>query len=307
MSKQDDIQNVSLMSAVIFNNVYTAVVPWIKSIGFHTNQSAYRERSTLNSQAEIYLTNSTHRRNDSQSSYSILNYLGDAGVNSVALNGHEDNSEFFKINLPEGAPIDLALGEALANRRSIRQFTGDSVEFDYLATVLRAGGGISSTADSQLTSGGSVKFSFRTYPSAGALYPVSLYVAAINVNDLSKGIYRYHPSSDALLKISDKDACENLLKLSAISDDTISLLQASFVILLVIKPWKSMRKYGDRGLRFNFMESGMISQNINLAATALGLGGVDCASFYEEEVNELLHLDGVLETFVHAIILGVSS
>jgi SagB-type dehydrogenase family enzyme len=80
--------------------------------------------------------------------------------------------------------------------------------------------------------------------------------------------------------------------------------EAAAICFLVARPWRSMRKYGDRGMRFVFLEAGAMAQNIALVAVALGLGSVDCGSFYDDEVHETLDIDGVYETLIHAVFLG---
>lgn len=307
MRKSPKISNKDNITVAIYNNSYTPIVPWIKSIGFCTNQLSYKERSSLFSIAENYLINSTHKRNEPQNAYSIFQYLNESGMTMVSLNGQEDTSGLNKIELPEGTPLDLELGQAIVKRRSVRKFSGDGLRLDYLATLLRSGCGISSERITELQDGNEIKFSFRTYSSAGALYPVDLYVAALKVNGLFQELYKYSPCEDALFQIKTQESCKKLLQMVALSEEQINLSQANAVLLFVIKPWKTMRKYGSRGLRFAFFETGEIAQNINLAISALGIGCVDCASFYEDEVNELLGLDGVLETFVHALIIGTPS
>ena len=69
-------------------------------------------------------------------------------------------------------------------------------------------------------------------------------------------------------------------------------------------PWRSMRKYGARGMRFLFLEAGAIAQNLNLACAGLGLGSLDCASLYDDEVHEALGADGLYEALLHAVIVG---
>ena len=82
---------------------------------------------------------------------------------------------------------------------------------------------------------------------------------------------------------------------------------AGVQLIFVISPWRSMRKYGPRGLRFAFQEAGAIAQQINLICTALGLASVESSSFYENELNEALKLDGIFETATHTMTVGVQA
>jgi hypothetical protein len=65
-----------------------------------------------------------------------------------------------------------------------------------------------------------------------------------------------------------------------------------------------MRKYGDRGLRFVFIEAGAIAENIHLPTVAFVYGSVDCASVHEDEIHDALGIDGGDEALIHAIVLG---
>jgi SagB-type dehydrogenase family enzyme len=89
-----------------------------------------------------------------------------------------------------------------------------------------------------------------------------------------------------------------------VPDELISLGRANVVFLLVGRPWKTMRKYGARGMRFLFLEAGAITQHINLAAVAAGFGSVECGSVYDDEVHEVLQLDGVYEAVLHSVVVG---
>jgi SagB-type dehydrogenase family enzyme len=66
-----------------------------------------------------------------------------------------------------------------------------------------------------------------------------------------------------------------------------------------------MRKYGNRGMRYVFLEAGAMAAHIELATTALGLGCVQCGSFYDDEAHEAMDFDGVYEALAHAVIIGV--
>lgn len=288
----------------IYENSYNAIIPWIKSIGLHTYQMRYRARSLLESCAETFLANSMHTRNNQQDSYSITPYLSDSGINMIALNGNEDFSSLEQVPLPKGIELPLPLGKALFDRRSIRRFKDNAISLDYLATLLSAACGKASTIGVPMVDGTEVNFSFRTYPSAGGLYPIDIYLLAQKVDGLNQGVYKYSSNKHALFKILNDQVNKNITELSAAENEQANLEEASVVILLVMRPWKSMRKYGERGLRFAFYEVGAISQNMHLVATALDLGSVDYASFYEDEINALLGLSGVLELFSHAILIG---
>ncbi len=231
-------------------------------------------------------------------------YLADTGQVTLALMGQEDEQE--GIALPAGPSLKLELGSLLGKRRSVRMFTGDRIGLDYLSSILRAAAGVTAEADVSLMSGGGVKMHFRTAPSAGGLYPVDLYFAAVNVEGLAHGVYRYSSQQDRLFPVLlGKDAIDALIKTCAMPEEMISCSRSNVLLFLIAKPWKSMRKYGNRGLKFIFQEAGAISQNIHLAATALGLGSVDCASFYDSEVHQILGFDGINLSLIHAIVLGV--
>jgi SagB-type dehydrogenase family enzyme len=155
-----------------------------------------------------------------------------------------------------------------------------------------------------LLQGGDAELNFRTVPSGGGLYPIDMYVVVLNVVGLREGIYHYIPRSDSLSEIGDSAEVQAVLQGFAVSEEIISLSRACAIFLLIGQPWRSMRKYGNRGMRFMFMEAGAIAEHLNLAAVALGLGSVDCSSYYDDEVNEALGLDGVYQTIIHSLLVG---
>ncbi len=293
-----------ILNAAIYENVYSPMTPWVNSIGMCSPAMRYQENSALASIAESYFVNSVYTRSNTEDTLSIASYLRDTGVTMTSLNETRDNTNFNSKPLERNTPLNLSLGNAITQRRSIRRFTGESMHYNDLASLLRAAIGVSAKANFSFNAGDGVTHLLRTYASAGGLYPINLYFSACKIDSLSQGIYRYEPRKDTLIHYQNEKEAQSLCELISIDTTSINLTQANCIILLTIKMWKNLRKYGNRGLRFAFYDVGAISQNIALAVTALGLGSVDCASFYEDEVNNLLNIDGQTESFVHAIVIG---
>lgn len=294
-----------LLYSVLAKNAYNTKTPFIKSTGLRLAAMQYSEREKLDNIAETYLVNSWLNRNDPESELSISSYLTDDGMKMVSLTGKEDLSAYTCIDLGNSAPLDIALGDAIVRRRSIRDFTGDPLELNQLATLLRAAAGVSASAEIKLASGDEIEFNLRTVPSGGGLQPVDLYIVPLNIKALSPGIYRYQPVEDKLVVMGDGAQMMLLLKSFAGAINMVSSSNASLLVLYVAKPWRSMRKYGHRGLRFVFQEVGGMSQNLHLAVTALGLGSVDCASFFERDAHRALEIDGIYQTLLHSILVGI--
>ncbi|MBA3812426.1 MAG: SagB/ThcOx family dehydrogenase [Caulobacteraceae bacterium] len=145
----------------------------------------------------------------------------------------------------------------------------------------------------------------RATASGGGLYPIDLHIAALRVEPLERGTYVYDPRRDALWRLGDGAPVDDLLSALAAPDAAIRTSQAAALLLLVARPRRATRKYGERGLRHVFIEAGAIAQQIALACAALGVGGVDSSSFYDDEVHAALDMDGEHEAVVHLIVLGI--
>jgi SagB-type dehydrogenase family enzyme len=255
--------------------------------------------------AETFLVNTTLRRHDRETEISIENYFTDSSVVMLSMLDRTAERGFRQIRLPSGARLDMKLGETINWRRSVRSYTGDAIDLQQVAALTSSAAAVTCHVDVGLVEGGEATLSFRAAPSGGGLYPVQLYLAALRVDGLQRGIYRYDPLEHQLCQTGDAADVGKLLECFAVSDDVLSINRASLIFLLVGTAWRSMRKYGDRGLRFVFLESGAMAQQIHLAAVALGLGSVDCASVYEDEAHEVIRLDGLQEALLHTVVVGV--
>lgn len=127
----------------------------------------------------------------------------------------------------------------------------------------------------------------RAAPSAGALYPLELYVVAGDVDSLTPGVYRYAPERHELIKHAGDDRREALAA-AALGQSWVQRAPAVLVLAGVYE--RSAAKYGSRARRYTHMEAGHAAQNVYLQATAVKLATVIVGAFDDEAVRETLGL-----------------
>ena len=180
------------------------------------------------------------------------------------------------IKLPEpNYRGSMSVEEALLKRRSVRDFKDKPVTLSEISQLIWA------------AQGSTDRRGFRTAPSAGALYPLELYVLAGNVTDLPAGIYKYRCKSHELLSIAKDD---RRIDLGNAALGQSSVRRAAAVMALSGVHERMTTKYGDRGIRYVHMEAGHAAQNVYLQAVSLGLSTVVIGAFRDEEVKSLLKM-----------------
>ena len=130
---------------------------------------------------------------------------------------------------------------------------------------------------------------YRTAPSAGATYPVEIYVFVGRVDGYEDGIYTYNTDSEKLEIYKSGVHLPELQKMSW-DQEFVSLSNAVFV--MVYNPRKIEREYGNKSRDYALLECGHIAQNIHLMTAALGLGGVPVGAFSQRRLSALLNLKG---------------
>lgn len=171
----------------------------------------------------------------------------------------------------------FSLERALHERRSVRDFGRTALTREEISQLLWAAQGITDR-------GG-----LRAAPSAGALYPLELYLVVGTVRDLDPGVYGYIPAGHKLAKVVTGDRRRELA-LAAHDQDCVA--DAAAVLVFTAVERRTTRKYGGRGVRYMHIETGHAAQNVLLQATALGLGAVVVGAFDDNAVGELLHFPG---------------
>lgn len=189
----------------------------------------------------------------------------------------QEKNELETIKLPEpqtdGA---VSVEKALSQRRSRRNILEERIRLEDLSQVLWAAQGITKGEK------------FRTAPSAGALFPMEIYVVVGNVENIKAGIYKYKPFDNELIKIFLGDVRKDLFK-ACLWQNFIEKAPLTIVITAVYE--RVTKKYGDRGKMYVHMEAGHIGQNIYLQCESLKLGTVAVGAFLDEEVKKILKLE----------------
>lgn len=203
--------------------------------------------------------------------------------------------------------LPLSLGRALRQRRSLRHFLPESMPLQILSDLLFYSAGV--TGEEQFQLGQRTwRRALRTHPSGGALYSVELFVVIRDVRGWEGPgpVYCYNPLTHGLVPIpTAPDVARAVVHTSASPSSVVNLEHAQVVLALVGVMAVESAKYARRGYRFVLQESGHLAQNALLTATALGLGGVVMGAFYDDEVNRLLGLDGVGESVLYMLPIGV--
>jgi SagB-type dehydrogenase family enzyme len=132
----------------------------------------------------------------------------------------------------------------------------------------------------------------RTAPSAGALYPLEIFLAGGNINDLAPGVYHYLPSGHSLQLVTEGDK-RTLLRNAAHLQGAPN--RSAAVIIIAADYSRTTRKYAEKGTRYVNMEAGHAAQNICLQAVSRSLGTVTMGSFNDSMVKQILMLPGDLE------------
>ena len=197
----------------------------------------------------------------------------------------QDNPEKTEMQKTESDIIQLptpnfksntSIEEALQKRRSVRDYSNEPLSLPEVSQILWAAQGITDKT-----------YGLRTSPSAGALYPLEVYLVAANVRDLPAGIYKYYLQDHSIKKISEGDK-RTAISNAALRQDAIENSSAMIIITAIYE--RTSVKYGKRGERYINMEVGHVGQNIYLQAVSLGLGTVMIGAFDDEALKKALNL-----------------
>ena len=168
----------------------------------------------------------------------------------------------------------VSVEQALHSRRSVRDFRRQTLTLEEVSQLLWAAQGVTEGL-------------FRTAPSAGALYPLEVYVAVGDVETLEGGVYRYDPATHALTDFRAGNVLRSLAK-AAVGQAWVE--EGAIAVVFSALYERTTGKYGERGIRYVNMEAGHAAQNVYLQAEAMGLGTVVVGAFRDRTVRDVLNL-----------------
>ncbi|MBD3366690.1 MAG: SagB/ThcOx family dehydrogenase [Candidatus Eisenbacteria bacterium] len=177
-----------------------------------------------------------------------------------------------RVALPAPRISSMPVERAISGRRSVRAYSDAPIPLADLSQLLWA-------------AQGETEAGRRAAPSAGALYPIELYVAAGRVTDLPAGLYHYDPEAHDLAVVEIADV-RPMLSDAALSQEWVA--DAAAVVVIGAVPGRTAAKYGARAERYVHIEVGAVAENIYLQSESLGLGTVFVGAFSDEDVAGVL-------------------
>ncbi|NLA30460.1 MAG: SagB/ThcOx family dehydrogenase [Methanomicrobiales archaeon] len=203
---------------------------------------------------------------------------GCAGVHPLPGGNSNPTPPEDAIRLPEPRfESDVPVEAALRDRRSVRVYADVPLTLADIGQVLWAAQGVTDERG------------YRTTPSAGALYPLEIYVVAGDLMDLPTGIYHYQPDGHILVRTTGGDQRE-ALQAAAVNQTPIGDAPATIVICAI--PERTTAKYGERGMRYVYMEAGHASENVYIQAVAMDLATIVIGAFDDARIGDILDLPG---------------
>jgi SagB-type dehydrogenase family enzyme len=177
--------------------------------------------------------------------------------------------------LPEPNKISsISLEQAITKRRSRRKFVSKALSLEQIGQLCWA------------AQGREAHSRYRTTPSAGATYPLELFIV------IPDGLFQYLPEKHSLEKLTDQDL---RAELASAAWGQKFIADAPLTLVFTAQFSRTTGRYGQRGVRYVYMEAGHAAQNVHLQAEALGLGSVAVGAFDDASVSKVLPLPDNLE------------
>ena len=191
--------------------------------------------------------------------------------------------------------IPLAdLTEAIGNRKSRRIYTKQSLSLEELAYLLWCTQGMRG----DVTAG----HAYRNVPSAGCRHALETYLAILNVDGLESGMYRYLPLSHQLILEFSDELLSKKMVIAALGQSYPGNCAVTFIWVAI--PYRMEWRYGLAAHKVIAIDAGHVCQNLYLSCEAINAGTCAIAAYDQEEMDELLNLNGEDEFAVYMASVG---
>ena len=217
----------------------------------------------------------------------------------IAPDLHKEFIDAKKIKLETGfSPITESISEVINRRESIRDFNGTDLSLEKLSALLDQSCGVRGT----ILAYNRRDVALRNFPSAGGLQCTEFYLVISGVEGISQGLYHYNPLQKCLELIEKGNF---RWRMADFCPQHEWLAEASIVIFITLDISRLTWKYGAyKSYRLAHLETGIVSQNLHLVATALELGSCMVFGFDDELTDSFLGLDGRREFTALVVAFG---
>ena len=206
---------------------------------------------------------------------------------------YKEYPEAERIELPPVTEVKgLSATETIKRRRSVRSYNNQDIILGELSNLLYYTGGLSGEQWGR---------KLRAAPSAGALYPIELYLVIHRVEGLEPGLYHY-AVKDHAMELLRADDLKGEIVIRGLGQEFLG--QANLVLVFTAIFQRLRWKYRERSYRYALLEAGHLGQNVYLAGASMGLGVCAVGAFLDDELNSMLGVDGQEEAAVYTLAVG---
>ncbi len=195
-----------------------------------------------------------------------------------------------------------SLKKLITARRSARVFEQYNITYQDIFSLLHFSYGIQKKVPINENGG---FWARRAIPSAGALYPLEVYLLVLQAEELDKGLYHYRPDTNGieLFKKGDfRDDVSGFIQADPSID--IDVKSASVLVITTSVFERVLTKYLERGYRFMMMEVGALGHSITLLSESIGLNSCYIGGFWDDYINDFVGLDGISESVQSVLAIG---
>lgn len=235
--------------------------------------------------------------------FALVNHFNTSAEDIERRKNHYKSYPFAKkIMLPRNTinldQVDLQ--KLLLNRAAHREFTGEPITIEQLASLLRYGNGLKAPLPTNDVPYELNNMLLRTAPSGGARFPIEVYIFIVNVEGVPSGIYHYNIREFSLELLLGSQEMGKVIK--KLYGDPIDFEKSACLFTFTGVFYRNIEKYGLRGWRVLFLDAGHMGMLFWLISQALGLGGTSLAGGFDLQLSRVLgfnsHQEGILQSFV---------
>lgn len=179
-----------------------------------------------------------------------------------------------------------SFAELMKRRSSSRDYTDEPISLQELSTICNTAMGIKNRFRTTATQ--TIPYAPVT-PTGGGLMSIQLYYAAMNTEGMKRGIYKYHPDKNAMEAVSLGEIRGRIFEITSFQD---WIARSPGIFIMVSDLDRVQWKYEDRAYRLTHMDAGVLGQSLHLAATSMNLGSCMVFGFLDDEMNQLMGIDG---------------